>query len=44
MKYNNTQFGCEDNIKIELGELGRVSWTGFLWLRIGRGDGRLYLQ
>ena len=28
----------EDNIKIGLQEVGREAWTGFIWLRIGRGD------
>jgi hypothetical protein len=24
----------EDNIKMDLGEIGRVEWTGLVWLRI----------
>jgi hypothetical protein len=28
----------ENNIKIGLEEVVREAWTGFIWLRIGRGD------
>jgi hypothetical protein len=28
----------EDNIKLGLQGVGRETWTGFIWLRIGRGD------
>jgi hypothetical protein len=31
----------EDNIKIELKERGGRVWSGFIWLRIGTGDGLL---
>jgi hypothetical protein len=31
----------EDNIKIDLQELGWGAWTGFLWLRTGTGGGLL---
>jgi hypothetical protein len=31
----------EDNIKMDLQEVGWVAWTGLSWLRIGRGDGLL---
>jgi hypothetical protein len=30
----------EDNIKMDLQEVGWGAWTGFIWLRIGTG-GRL---
>jgi hypothetical protein len=35
--------GCkwEDNIKIDLREIGRLVWTEFMWLRIGTGGGLL---
>jgi hypothetical protein len=26
-----------DNIRMDLGEVGRVMWTGLVWLRIGIG-------
>jgi hypothetical protein len=26
-----------DNIKMALGEMGWVMWTGLIWLRIGKG-------
>ena len=32
----------EDNIKIDLQELGWGAWAGFIWPRIGRGGGHLY--
>jgi hypothetical protein len=28
---------CEDNIKIDLQEVGWGAWTGVIWLRIGTG-------
>ena len=31
----------EDNIKMDLHEVGCGAWTGFIWLRIGTGDGHL---
>ena len=31
----------EDNIKIDLQEVGGGAWTGLIWLRIGTGGGHL---
>jgi hypothetical protein len=31
----------EDNIKIDLQEVGWEAWTGLIWLRIGTGGGLL---
>jgi hypothetical protein len=31
----------EDNIKIDLQEVGWEVWTGLSWLRIGKGGGHL---
>jgi hypothetical protein len=31
----------EDNIKIDLQEVGWGAWTGSIWLRIGTGGGLL---
>jgi hypothetical protein len=31
----------EDNIKMDLQEVGWGAWTGLSWLRIGTGDGLL---
>jgi hypothetical protein len=31
----------EDNIGIDLREVGGKVWTGFIWLRIGTSDGLL---
>jgi hypothetical protein len=31
----------EDNIKVDLQEVGWVPWTGFIWLRTGTGSGNL---
>jgi hypothetical protein len=31
----------EDNIKIDLQEVGWRAWTGLIWLRIGTGGGLL---
>jgi hypothetical protein len=31
----------EDNIKMDLREIGLVMWIGFIWLRIWTGDGLL---
>jgi hypothetical protein len=30
----------EDNIKMDLQEMGWVVWTGLIWLRIGTGGGQ----
>jgi len=30
----------EDNIKMDLQEVGWVAWTGLIWLRIGTGGGQ----
>jgi hypothetical protein len=32
---------CEDNIKMNLQEVGWRAWTGLIWLRIGTGGGLL---
>jgi hypothetical protein len=32
---------CEDNIKMDLQEVGWGTWTGSVWLRIGTGGGLL---
>jgi hypothetical protein len=31
----------EDNIKMDLQEVGWEAWTGLIWLRIGTGGGLL---
>jgi len=31
----------ENNIKMDLQEVGRGAWTGLIWLRIGTGGGHL---
>ena len=31
----------EDNIKMDIQEVGRVAWTGLIWFRIGTGDKHL---
>jgi hypothetical protein len=31
----------EDNIKMDLQEMGGVAWYGLMWLRIGTGGGLL---
>jgi hypothetical protein len=31
----------EDNIKMDLQEVGCGAWTGLIWLRIGTGGGHL---
>jgi hypothetical protein len=31
----------EDNIKMDLQEVGLRRWTGLIWLRIGTGGGQL---
>jgi hypothetical protein len=33
--------GLEDNIKMDLQEMGCGAWTGSMWLRIGTGGGHL---
>jgi hypothetical protein len=33
----------EDNIKMDLHEVGWGAWTGLSWLRIGTGGGLLYM-
>ena len=33
---------CEDNIKVDLQEVGWGTWTGLIWLRIGTGGGLLF--
>jgi hypothetical protein len=32
---------CENNIKMDLQEVGWGTWTGLIWLRIGTGGGLL---
>jgi hypothetical protein len=34
----------EDNIKMNLREIGWVLWTGLIWLRIGTGRGPLWTR
>ena len=34
----------EDNIKMDLREVGGVVGTGWSWLRIGTGGGRLWVR
>ena len=34
----------EDTVKMDSQELGWGAWTGSIWLRIGTGDGHLYLS
>jgi len=38
--------GCrwEDNIKVDLQEVGCGVWTGSSWLRIGTGGGHLWMR
>jgi len=31
----------DNDIKIDLQEVGSVAWTGFIWLRMGTDDGHL---
>jgi hypothetical protein len=33
------RFRWEDNIKMDLQEVGCGAWIGFIWLRIGTGNG-----
>jgi hypothetical protein len=34
----------EDNIEMDLQEVGWGAWTGLVWHRIGRGGGRLPMR
>ena len=34
----------EDNIKMDIQEIGWEAWTGFMWLWTGTGDGRALVQ
>ena len=34
----------EDNIKMDLQEVGGSCGTGWIWLRIGTGDGRVWVR
>jgi hypothetical protein len=34
----------EDNIKMDLQEVGEVVGTGWSWLRIGKGGGHLWVR
>ena len=34
----------EDNIKIDIQEVGCGAWTGLIWLRIGTGGGHLCMR
>ena len=34
----------EDNIKVDLQEVGRGAWNGSSWLRIGTGGGHLGMR
>jgi len=34
----------EDNIKMDLQEVGGVVWTGWSWLRIGTGGRHLWVR
>jgi hypothetical protein len=33
-----------DNIKMDLGEVDEVMWTGLVWLRIGTGGELLWIR
>jgi hypothetical protein len=35
------RYRWEDNIKIDLQDVGGEAWTGLIWFRIGTGDGCL---
>jgi hypothetical protein len=35
-----TKRGWEDNIKMDLQEVGLGTWTGLIWLRIGTGGNK----
>ena len=34
----------EDNTKMDLQEVGRGTWTGLIWIKIGTGGGHLYMR
>jgi hypothetical protein len=34
----------DDNIKMDLQEVGWGAWTELMWLRIGTGEGRLRMR
>ena len=36
-----TRCRWEDNIKVDLREVGWVAWTGLIWLGVRAGGGRL---
>jgi hypothetical protein len=40
-KLGRTRLRCEDNIKMDLQEVGFGVWTGLSWLRIETGGGHL---
>ena len=35
------RYKWEDDIKVDLQEVGWVAWTGLIWLRVGTGSGLL---
>ena len=35
------RYKWEDDIKVDLQEVGWVAWTGLIWLRAGTGSGLL---
>jgi hypothetical protein len=39
--YGKLRLIWEDNIKIDIWEIGLRVWIGFIWLRIGTDGGRL---
>ena len=39
--FRRPRHSWEDNIKMDLKEVGWVAWTGLIWLRIGAGGGLL---
>jgi hypothetical protein len=32
---------CESNVNVDLGKIGWIVWSVFIWLRIGRNKGLL---
>jgi len=40
-QFVKTRHSWENNIKMDLQEVGWVTWTGLIWLRIGTGVGLL---
>jgi hypothetical protein len=34
----------QDNIKMDLREVGWEAWTGSIWFRVGTGDRQLYIR